>query len=435
MQSYHMSKSGKMMPCKTTPCPIKSHAGTDIMADSVDEALDKYYEKQNSEGMKNSIINAAVRNAVADPDTSDEAPWLEHKLSTILDGSTVTKGDTDDRNRNLILDSITYASDGVGGSRADYITDHVSDSLAGSDVKLSENFNAKQVFDDITKNAIHPDSELSKYVNRNESSIQDYDNPIPNSWSLLKPETINSVAADKDGNTYRLVPARYGNGDLRIMAVNELGQRICDMSIDRLYTNNRSKSLEAIRRGYGLTKPLKHVDNSIYIDEASVSGLALDRNNGKITGSYMLNTPQGQKRIYRYQFKDDVESVATRNEGYANADDVVKMMKGEDISHKQLPDNWNNLTHDEHVDYWKTKTPSEICEIVESEANAVWDENNIHSNYDTDKIVALEENRLKNSIDGLECNNTRYQNIFNLLEDDNFHTTCTAFENLIKPTN
>ncbi|KAA8828147.1 hypothetical protein [Bifidobacterium myosotis] len=101
------------------------------------------------------VVVRAIR---ADPDVSE---WAD-RTGRLLDELTAGPAG-DDADTGLLVAAIAFDPDGPGGSRSDYIADHVRDALTRSPLRARDRTALEtRVRDDIMRTAVHPIEELRR---------------------------------------------------------------------------------------------------------------------------------------------------------------------------------------------------------------------------------------------------------------------------------
>lgn len=259
-----------------------------------------------------------------DVDVADSAGIVCKKMNTLLDGATVSEGETDVRTRKVLTDAVRFSDDIPGGSHSDYIASHVNDVLMWHKVELADDFDYAAVTASIKKNALNPNRELRDYAypeNSDRWIVSDDAEVNPNAG--MKPVKANAVIHSPTGD-FGVVPTRTPSGNLTLCGVSDDGTLDDDVNVDIDDINNRGEILNRDNPMWGLSKPLTPCENSVYVRDYEHSGIRFDKDVAKVTGSYTLHTPFGVQRFYRLTFTEDMESLATQNAGFSGDADVLK---------------------------------------------------------------------------------------------------------------
>ena len=336
MASYHpyngkeMNKCGLMVPCASDPC--KMHGDSDIQADSAEQAQRIYNARlraaakaqDENERRVDNVCNEISMSIARDVDVADSAGIVCKKMNALLDGATVSEGETDVRTRKVLTDAVRFRDNIPGGSRSDYIASHVDDTLQWHRVELADDFNYAGVVDSIKRNALNPNRELRDYAYPEDSDrwiVSDDAEVNPNAG--MKPVKANAVIHSPTGD-FGVVPTRTPSGNLTLCGVSDDGTLDDDVNVDIDDINKRGEILNRDNPMWGLSKPLTPRETSVYVRDYEHSGIRFDKDVAKVTGSYTLHTPFGVQRFYRLTFTEDMESLATQNAGFSGDADVLK---------------------------------------------------------------------------------------------------------------
>ena len=336
MASYHpydgkeMNKHGLMVPCAYDPCKI--HGDSDVHADNPVQAQKIYNARlraaakaqDENERRVDNVCNEISTSVARDVDVADSAGIVCKKMNVLLDGATVSEGETDVWTRRVLMDAVRFSDDIPGGSHSDYIASHVNDVLMWHKVELADDFDYAAVTASIKKNALNPNWELRNYAYPEDSDrwiVSDDAEVNPNAG--MKPVKANAVIHSPTGD-FGVVPTRTPSGNLTLCGVSDDGTLDDDVNVDIDDINNRGEILNRDNPMWGLSKPLTPRENSVYVRDYEHSGIRFDKDFAKVTGSYTLHTPFGVQRFYRLTFTEDMESLATQNAGFSGDADVLK---------------------------------------------------------------------------------------------------------------
>lgn len=199
--------------------------------------------QDENERRVDNVCNEISMSIARDVDVADSAGIVCKKMNALLDGATVSEGETDVRTRKVLTDAVRFRDNIPGGSRSDYIASHVDDTLQWHRVELADDFNYAGVVDSIKRNALNPNRELRDYAYPEDSDrwiVSDDAEVNPNAG--MKPAKANAVIHSPTGD-FGVVPTRTPSGNLTLCGVSDDGTLDDDVNVDIDDINKRGEIL------------------------------------------------------------------------------------------------------------------------------------------------------------------------------------------------